>query len=269
MTVTPKHWHEPNVYESKCTGCQMAEQGSLNDGTYDYLNDIETTAKVINVPVTEFPGRCNEIAMYLLETGIAPEGSVNRYGHWLGEVTDKWFGWNPKLPFQRHVWLETTNGTIIDPTRWCFTGEEPYIYVGKNDGEYDFGGQRIRKALRPPFPYACGDNSCEDGYDDPMHKHCKDHRVELTPLFVDEAIPKNYFGDPQIEMDDDANELQSGRANTTLRTCQLFWIANAPTDSLGSEGKVVIRYLLRDGYRALVPIDTAQWAEGTKSALRH
>jgi hypothetical protein len=33
-----------------------------------------------------------------------------------------------------HMWMRLADGRVVDPTRWCYEGREPYIYVGYGDG---------------------------------------------------------------------------------------------------------------------------------------
>jgi hypothetical protein len=215
---------------------------------------VEQWASVIGVPVSDWPGRCNEIAMAAMTAGLAP-GADNRYGHYLGPVSRRWFSWG-RQPFQRHGWLELPDGTIVDPTRWTLTGEDPFVYVGPNNDDYDWGGDRWRAAGLRTWPECNGD--------DAMHRLCQDKPVELTPLFVKEVIQREA---PLFEMDDP--EAPAGKTNATLRTCQAMWIANLPRSVLERvhDGAAVIRYLDRHGLSVFVPIDTMQWATSAATAL--
>jgi hypothetical protein len=221
--------------------------------------DIATVATAIDVPVDGWPGNCNAIAIKLMESGLV-DGAVNRYGHYYGPVSHRWFAWRDS-PFQRHGWLEKPDGTIVDPTRWAFTGEEPYIYEGPNTPEYDWGGAGLRSAMQSAFPRECDPTEL-------VHKNCKDERVELTPLFVQDVLPKDMFGDPVVEMDDPFDDdPPRGQTNTTLRTCQVFWIANCAPRDLGTDGKAIIRDLIKHGHGVKVPVDTRQWATGANRAV--
>lgn len=35
-----------------------------------------------------------------------------------------------------HSWIRTPGGGVVDPTRWCYEGVEPYIHVGPATAEY-------------------------------------------------------------------------------------------------------------------------------------
>ncbi len=97
------------------------------------------------------------------------------------------------------------------------------------------------------------------------HSRCIDERVELTPAFVAEVIEPR---DPDFEMD--LPDAPVGVVNSTLRTCQVFWLANLPREFLRgvTDGNAIIRYLVKHGFEARVPLDTKQWAMGTRTALK-
>ncbi|MHB8618316.1 MAG: hypothetical protein ACYDAG_01890 [Chloroflexota bacterium] len=59
-------------------------------------------------------------------------GMTEETGGWQGPI-------NPRYDAELtgvHVWLQLTDGRILDPLRWEFQGVEPYIYVGHSRDEY-------------------------------------------------------------------------------------------------------------------------------------
>jgi len=104
-----------------------------------------TWAKIIGIPLENWPGKCHEISFALVKHGLV-EGKV-RYGHWLGPVAKR------DTPVQRHGWIELPDKRICDPTRYVFEGVEPYIYIGQNDPfYYDGGGNIFRMQMQRPAP---------------------------------------------------------------------------------------------------------------------
>lgn len=91
----------------------------------------EEVATAINIPVSEWPGKCYGIAMAMVEAGLVEGTAV--YGHWTGKVHPKApvFGERSDLAFQSHGWiLSDDEGAVVDPTRWVFENRAPYIYEG-------------------------------------------------------------------------------------------------------------------------------------------
>ena len=65
-------------------------------------------------------------------------------GHYIGEIhPDSIFlGKGPLDKGLRHCWIELDDGRVVDPTIWTITCEEPYIYIGENNGKY-VNGQNL------------------------------------------------------------------------------------------------------------------------------
>jgi hypothetical protein len=70
------------------------------------------------------------VARAYLEEGFA-RGEVV-VGVWTGPVAPD----VPRTPLPDgvlHQWIVRPNGIVVDPTRWCFEGVAPYVYVGQAD----------------------------------------------------------------------------------------------------------------------------------------
>lgn len=120
---------------------------------------ITPSEECIGLPTRKWINNCHLIAHKLISAGCF-EG-VARYGMYTGEVDDDC----PVIDFIekyedgipiRHGWIEQDDGTIIDPTRWVFEGDYPYIAVISEDDwehdEYDPGMQQFKKRFRQPPP---------------------------------------------------------------------------------------------------------------------
>jgi hypothetical protein len=104
-------------------------------------------ADAINFPLEQWPGHCTGVANACLQAKIV-RGRLC-YGHFIGGIAKT--GHFAGRPFTHHAWIELKDGRVWDPTRWVFEDVEPYIYIGPND-HYDFGGNAINEAFRPPYP---------------------------------------------------------------------------------------------------------------------
>lgn len=113
--------------------------------------DIDNVAEAIGLPITEWPGKCHQIACAMNEVYKI---GLTRYGHYAGPIhPDSIFGGRR---WSRHGWIQphATDALVVDPTRWCFTMEEPEIYYGLAV-DYDAGGNWIRPVR--PMPEGDGD----------------------------------------------------------------------------------------------------------------
>lgn len=103
---------------------------------------VRQCADAIGIPTRDWFGRCYEIAGLILDyTDVIDSpieglfaGATRVYGAWTEPV-------NPGSLFLvqytaghvQHGWLVLPDGTIVDPTRWCFEDAEPYVYIGAAD----------------------------------------------------------------------------------------------------------------------------------------
>lgn len=84
---------------------------------------IQEVAETIDLPLENWKGGCNRVVSEMLGRGLIVEAEIE------GAVPG---------PFPEgnvyHFWLRIKDGRVVDPTRWCYTNEEPYIYTGFGDG---------------------------------------------------------------------------------------------------------------------------------------
>lgn len=123
----------------------------------DFPLDAEALAQAIDIPVSDWPGRCHTIADAVLRR-VPVRGLRLARGHWHGNVSRK--SVYHRAPCQ-HSWLVAADGRILDPTRWAMERpDRPAIYLGDND-VYDEGGLQIR-AMIPPSLHALGQDPLRD-----------------------------------------------------------------------------------------------------------
>lgn len=167
-------------------------------------------------------GRCHEIATAAVGNHII-SGKV-RFGHWTGPVS-MWSIFSGRLIVQ-HGWIELDDGGIIDPTRFVFEDEEPYIYIGEND-HYDAGGNLwILSHEKPP----------------PKKSTVIGEKMFVLDLPIDVAMwltDRNH--------DDDAYSMS-----------ECFWLANLSLTTLGEHAKKVYDALINADLGALIPIDNRE-----------
>ena len=185
--------------------------------------DPQQVANAIGWPVLRWPSNCYAVAVAIQEAGLV-RGST-RYGLYHGHIDPmSIFG---SRTFTHHGWIERRQ-TIYDPTRWVFENVAPYIYVGpKDDKDYDFGGNYIRKLYARPCPAYIKKKS----YVAP---------VELRP-FIKLWMGKMYYGDGMI-----------GGAQT-------IWLANLPLNILGDRARPLYEWICdKDngvGLPGFIPMD--------------
>lgn len=185
----------------------------------------DTVAAVIEYPTEQWPGNCYSVAVAMLRAGMAPDGTVARYGHWLGAVAPgTLFAGRPIVV---HGWLESPGETIIDPTRWVFEGVAPYIYCGPND-YYDMGGNCLRQALLKPPP-----------------EHNPEER-QSTYALTDGSM--TYV----------ASLLQQRTPSPILSLSQRIWLLNLPLNMLQPHAGEIYTAAILSGDGAFIPLDNRQ-----------
>jgi hypothetical protein len=193
---------------------------------------VKAIEKAIGVPAREWPGRCHEIASAVVESGLVKGTAV--YGHFLGSVDPRSKLYRPGAPFYRHGWIVIPKwGPIVDPTRWVFEAVEPYVWVGPADGDYDEGGERLRKATRRPPPKF--DSSADRIYEIKNDAVSPEVRAFLTGAL--------------------------GAEINLLTASQLGWLANLPLDSLKPHALEIYALIDSLGLRGFVPWDNRKRVE--------
>jgi len=186
-------------------------------------------ARNIKFPISKWPRNCQYVANLLLQHGLV-EGRLC-YGFWLGPINPlSPFGGRP---FTHHGWVQQEDETIIDPTRWVFECVLPYIYIGPNHGEYDYGGNELKKRFRKPCP----------AYDPHENQFDFSETPPEAQAFIRSLIP--------------------GAVNVLSRN-QTFWLANSPLDLLGNQAKPIYKWFVSLHLKAWIPYDNQVLVLGTK-----
>ena len=201
------------------------------------VESVHQVGAFIGIPVTSWPGAYFGIASALVDSGILGGNATAVFGHWTGPIhKDSYFAPRGGNGFCRHGWVLVQGGEeelVVDPTRWVFEEDDPYIFVGEptdDDDEwpYDEGGNKLRDAcMRPPPVF------------DVRKKKCKVNFGKATPL-VRLYLP--------IEKD-------------FLTWEQLHWLANLPYDQFLGMAPQVYEELKRVGHVAYIPFDNRNRAE--------
>lgn len=183
----------------------------------------------IGVPIAEWGGNCHGISTKMVAKNLVPGGKVVR-GLWIGEIAigNMFSG----RPFTGHSWIETPDGTIVDPTRWVFTNDQPKIYVGPNDGNYDKGGNLIRQIMERPYPIW---NPSEKSEELAIGAEALTRIGELVNDWPEFSTSPNNDG--------------------VFCKGQLFWIANLSPDALDEYAWEIYTALEEIGWEPAIPFD--------------
>jgi len=179
---------------------------------------MDEIGKIIGIPISEWPGKCHEIADLLLKHKIV-DGRL-QYGMYCGPISNKSIFAGRVMA--HHGWIRN-KGTIIDPTRWVFENKEPYIYfVHASHEDYDFGGNRLRMQTMIPCP--------------PFNPKEKVYTLE----------------DPNV-----SQFLMTllNNKDEKISVTQLHWIADLDPKILSNFAKDIYQFLKDNELGACVPID--------------
>jgi hypothetical protein len=198
----------------------------------------ETIAEKIGILVTDWPFNCYFIACRVVDAGLTP-GGVPVYGHYLGPIADGSL-WADRRgrPFIRHGWVVMPDGSIVDPTRWCFDNKGPYIYTASKESaaeEYDEGGNALLTAMMKHHP-----------------------RPEWNP---EDPKPFVIFFDTATDFVRSLLQCPKSQPDNKYNVGQLFWLANLPYNVIGDHLLEICDALKPAKLIALIPIDNRTRAE--------
>jgi len=192
------------------------------------LKDCE---EALGEEASTWKARCYEIASRIVAAKLVKGTAV--YGHWLGPVHSK-SCFAGSRPFVQHGWIVLPNDLrVIDPTRWVFEHEAPYLFLGEPGRLYDEGGNEWRTVMRGAAP----------AFD------VSERAIEFDKRAMDTETWK--FVERYLEIDYEDEEQRPG----VLSRSQVSWIANAPLTELGRHARGVYDALEKVGEVALIPID--------------
>jgi hypothetical protein len=233
---------------------QKVDSGDLNEDDHDcarvYHDDVvhearrtasrlqldlpaaSVVAEAIGMPVESWRGNCFAVSVATLESGVLDEfqekhGSLfPTYGVYDGPLASGRRGMN------RHGWLESVDGFIVDPTRWVFVNEYPHLWAGPLD-DYDLAGMRLRSAYRPATAPAPDGPTVALGINDP-------HDLRAFDRVLGDSIV----------------------SSTGMITAnRLHFLLNSPLEKLGSEAAMFVKTADRLQRGGIVPINTRMWLE--------
>ncbi len=134
----------------------------------------------------------------------------------------------------QHGWIVLSRDSrVLDPTRWVFEHQAPYLFLGDPGKLYDEGGNEWRTVMRGGVP----------AFDTSERAIKFDGRAmdSETWNFVERYLQIDYMD----------GEQEPGM----LSRSQVVWLANAPLAQLGRHASGVYDALEKVGEVALIPID--------------
>lgn len=211
----------------------------------------------------EWQGNCHWAATEASK--LIPGSRVVR-GFWHGPMKGYW-GDRSHFPFTGHSWVELTDGTVIDPTRWSFENVGAYVFVGKeedhpgcdmfcgNTSEEDEechcghsldqhrGGFLNGCKICIPWPYDEGGNRIREE----MSKPCPSAKEPGTFDFSMLSIPAC------AHVRKLAGNVLKGQRHMDFG--QMLWLANMPYNALEPFAQDIYRWIIGRKEGALIPID--------------
>ncbi|WP_210498721.1 hypothetical protein [Vibrio crassostreae] len=197
--------------------------------TIDLTNiELETLESAISIPAEQWEGRCYEISCAIVNSGVLGDKAVAVYGHYRGEVAPNTLF--SKYPVVRHGWIVLSDcDVIIDPTRWVFSGEEPWLYLTKTrNPDYDRGGETFRRNMEA------------SGFHPQPEFDPSDKQLSIENP-SDAAVLETLLGCTE--------------PRTTVSMNEAFWLANRSLDRLGDLALPLYNWLDAKGWKAFIPKD--------------
>ncbi len=225
---------------------------------------VEQCEAAIGIPAKEWPGRCYEIACAILDAGLVEGRPV--YGHWLGRVDRNApvFGERAGQAFQRHGWIETEDGEVIDPTRWVFENARPYIFEGSEPIDFTVEcktcGHIADEHESGSFFNECKVCDCEDF--DPERWPYDEGGNHIRGLMT--RPPPEYLDTNPIEFKAPQHIMWKcqallGRKGWSFN--QMLWLGGLPYQEFGPDVHAVYAAIIESGCAAAIPVDNKRKAE--------
>ena len=221
--------------DQDCAGVYLhdtaLEARRMSSGMTLDLPSANAVADAIGLPVRLWRSKCYAVSVRALESGVL-DGFQEKhgrlfpaYGIYTGPVS------GPRT-MNRHGWLESVEGHVVDPTRWVFTGEYPGLWLGPVD-DYDLGGMRLRAAVRSVLPPA----------------------PEGRPVHLGINDPSDMAAFDRVLRDSSASRTGAVTVN------RLHWVMGLPLELLGPDAAMFYRTADRLGLSAYVPLDNRLWLD--------
>ena len=194
--------------------------------------DVGAVASAIGLEARLWPGNCYTVSCKMVKAGIVSGRAV--YGLYFGPVEPGSMFF--QKPVVRHGWIKMESGLIVDPTRWVFENEPPYIYVGAPSSEYDEGANLLRSARMRKAP-------------------------DFDPGKSKLVVPPGEAGNVIAAL------LGFDRFDGEINTEQAFWLGNLPSNVLGELMAPLYRALVEMGCKGFIPVDNYRmYLEATSSS---
>jgi hypothetical protein len=212
--------------------------------------NIQNVAKKIKVPVEQWVGNCDLIALAMIRYGVVNGRRGKRVrGLWVGPINpESYFGYRADIPLVPHSWIQMTDtrmpvrfqdesgnlvfrmmdDPIVDPTRFAFEGKPPYIYIGPSD-HYDARGDGLRAVMEQRYS--------------PLD------RAEKSSIPLSLPGKTEYWIGMQVQF-----TYPYGWYPYSL----CFWLANLSLDRLGEHARPIYEALVKAGHEALIPLDNRE-----------
>jgi hypothetical protein len=206
---------DPCEFENELTSYSQVSKLAL---------DPQAIGRVIGILPAKWNGRCHEVASLILDNGII-EGELC-YGIYHGKISEDstWSFCGGRKNLVRHGWILLKSGAIYDPTRWCFFGYHPAIYVGP-DTDYDHGANQLKQTLGICTPPAAGKT-------DIIVRMSGDKAKNVCSLL---GIPHT-------------NEIPMSYA-------QCGWLCSRPLQTISNFAADLYTQVIALGHKVLIPID--------------
>lgn len=210
------------------------------------LPSLEAMEEATGSDPTEWVARCHEVSIAVVsELRKLGVEAVVRRGYFRGKVAPgAYFAGRPC----QHSWVELPDGRVLDPTRFAFTGEDPWpMWIGPAD-DYDIGGSTLAAPAGAPPDVL--DTSHELVI---LQLGSSEYLAKLLGLPVDFYLTPDETRDPYVEASIE----------------QIYWLANLPIKPQEEDGVLgrmyaaeVYEAIIAAGHEAAIPIDRRDWILG-------
>jgi hypothetical protein len=191
-------------------------------------------------PPETWAGNCHGASMAVVDE-LGEDVAVVRRGYFTGHCHPfSYFG--RKGGVGQHSWVELRDGSVLDPTRFAITVEDPEWPVWHGPaGEYDIGGCRSQAPAGDP-------PSVFDSEHEPIELVCGSAEHLAVHLL---GLPSEYYGEDWMQVSPE----------------QVAWLAHLPIREGREDPGTISPFFAPELYEAiinaeqgaLIPIDRRDW----------